>query len=566
MMDSGYPIRSAMEIEIGSEAIIFLGVGGTFDLLESSSWPFVSLDIYLNTLRYIGGESEFVLYQRPELLHGDLVPPSKLLGFNFMPRFANSLSLGFYVTDTVHAGVMNHAESLESYGSPRNAKVVAFGGHGSLPMEPTASLAAALESSVIFTFTYIHSDCTEHGTNQHNCRLIKDLQGREENRPTGELSNAMLDMIAQSQQEGQVPSKSYSQNVLRAAYEQQREVHNADFWVCTESAFWCTVLFAGLPEGTHMIIYTPHCWHTGLKSLQKDDDGQQRMYDWMRLFLSETRGVQVGSSSNPEPRISFASAYPLLSVQMLYLFGKRFPTVRPLALYIQAKYTPQRNSVVLPRTKLFTKYGLITGFVIMKMLDFIASANNLSPRFELLEYARYENRFVDFETIASCRAAVLIPQVEHVMVFEELHAIGMPIMMPSPEWLARLIQNSPSHALSLYPPALPRFGQLPEVQLETEWALLGFEHKPFTEWAQFLSIFEFVYWQGFTNYASAPHVLGFDSVPELLFQIAHLDVSSVHGSMQEVNALWRRQGLDYWRRAAGRHLSQAGVGLQATSP
>eukprot|EP00440_Ansanella_granifera_P068260 gb/GFBE01074051.1/.p1 GENE.gb/GFBE01074051.1/~~gb/GFBE01074051.1/.p1 ORF type:complete len:255 (+),score=33.80 gb/GFBE01074051.1/:1-765(+) len=239
---------------------------------------------------------------------------------------------------------------------------------------------------------------------------------------------------------------------------------------------------------------------------------------------------------------------------MLYLSGVRFPTVRPLALYTRAKYVAALNGVVVPRTKLLTKYGLITGFMLFKLFDLIVAMNNMAPKIEWLEYARFQSEFLSYDTIAAFKAAVIIPQVEHVMVFDELYALGMPILLPSPEWSARIVQNSPNHALSLYPTGLPNFGQLPEVVLDdTAWSLYGFEHKPFTVYAQFLSLFEYVYWQGFTNHAGAPHVRRFDSIPDLLFRIVTLDAMSVHRSMMEVNTAWRRDNFDFWRKTAAQH-------------
>lgn len=223
------------------------------------------------------------------------------------------------------------------------------------------------------------------------------------------------------------------------------------------------------------------------------------------------------------------------------------PVVRPLALYVKATYEPNLQAVVIPRTKMLSSYGLPTGFVFHKIAECFVSINNLPIKFEFLEYGDQISAFLPYSTIAGFRAAMLLPQQEHVMVFDELYALGMPLLLPSPEWMARLVNAFPYNALQVHA-FLPEWGRLPGAGMsDDEWALRGFEFPPFAHFEQHPSFARFLYWHGFTNFATVPHVIRFDSIPGLLFHMVSLDLWTVHTAMKEAAGLWRQSFLSFWR-------------------
>lgn len=121
----------------------------------------------------------------------------------------------------------------------------------------------------------------------------------------------------------------------------------------------------------------------------------------------------------------------ILSEQIFYQTGHRLPYVRAHGLYTEVTYSPQMiQQVLFWRSPLFAYATLRCA--LYRFLEGI-------PQYPLNFYFLEGTESVPYKKAASFRAVALLPQDHALMSFFELYSANVPLLMPSAEWMYRLL-------------------------------------------------------------------------------------------------------------------------------
>mmetsp|Transcript_33873 Transcript_33873/g.88149 ORF Transcript_33873/g.88149 Transcript_33873/m.88149 type:complete len:521 (+) Transcript_33873:545-2107(+) len=482
-----------------------------FDVMEASSWPFRSLDVQMLMSRasqaaqlpgsWNTTERFVVLYDAEAAAVGDFGQPigaRQGLPPPYWPFFS-----------TQHL--------LEPARVLGNVSVAVFGLHGALKMEPATTLKQAVPN-LNFHFTLLGTDCRPGDMTQRaSCHLLCKLQHRcnlFEPQQTGEgfrggiqkdrlgflLARAMDQARAGASHDEFQSTVAEFQEVARTT----SALVNADLFVCVDGIY-CTLFRPVLP-GTPFLLYLSHV----LVTTHGDLDSQIGMLDALRLEVEQGTAVA-------------AVAYAQLAIWAWYSGAMKLPVVRTEALY-WPKFAPDlRRGVFIARTRFWLSYS---GQHAINLFYKLIQANGLSDT--MLE-ARFTSprEFVEYHEIVTHQAAVLFPISEYVMIFDELYTLGMPLFMPTKEWLVRVWRPSSYMSLdarTFYPEA-----RVPKaLQLEKEGVVAPyFPMLPFAT-AIKLDPDEFrvyYFWYDTCPFAYYPHIQKFASIPDLIDQLLRLDAA-----------------------------------------
>lgn len=522
-------------------AMALLNEEQAFDMLEASSWPFRSLDLMMlhgnfakEAARQTGdawggrrrciecARGEVVLYDRAAAVRGEWGQPRgarQFLPVSHWPIFG---------------GADGQGPRASARPEGRRLAVAAFGLHGTLKMEPAAALRAALPA-VRFDLRVLGTDCRPgERTRAASCRLLCALQGRcDLARGLGDdaLGLAMTKVLDAARG----PTLAAYRDAVRALQARARgaeELQGLDLLICADGIY-CTLLALGAAP---MLLYISHVLVTpgALPDAQRE------------LLAALRRELQPGES-----RAVAAVAHYNMAMWALYSAGLRLPLARTEALYLgNLTYAPERGrGVLFARTRYWQSYagvhfrGLFNRILQWNMLEGSVNATFLQ-----------DADFLEFEEVATFEAAVLMPTCDYVMSFDELYSLGVPLLMASKEWLVRVWLRSSytTHDARTFSPQV----RLPEaLALEASGALDPyFVVAPFTTpLQQRPGDFRVVYWwYDLSPFALYPFVQEFDSVPDLVYQLLHLNparLRAVSRGMQEHVRMTRRHTLAWYRRA-----------------
>jgi len=320
----------------------------------------------------------------------------------------------------------------------------------------------------------------------------------------------------------------------------------ADFVVCAHPFLLCALLRA-LTDVFMLIYLTP----TPLTFVPQAD----RFWVLAQLaLLAAHRSTLVFAAS------------PLYALHALYQTGVRIQPVRPSSLYISQKYKWRSGG---DHSHIIYAWGASTvsrEFVMVTVGLFHRGRQAglpwlQEPRIIFKELA--ENRYVGWEYLAGVRCVVLLPWDLQLTVFPELYALGVPIVLPTAEYIAAYGLRTLAQKGVTFWGVHPRFaGRLPG-----PWSL-GFDFDPWLHesWNQnhsteVRSESQFLYWFRASDFETFGHTLRFDSVPQLLQRAAGTSSDELQGTsaaMQREWAVARRSASTVYEKVACHLLCQGG--------
>jgi len=384
-------------------------------------------------------------------------------------------------------------------------------------MEPATTLKHAVPN-VNFHFTLFGTDCRPGDMTQRaSCHLLCKLQHRcdlfePHQAGPGYRGGIQKDrlgfLLAKAMDQARAGASGTQFQTTVAEFQQVAgttpELVDADLFVCVDGIY-CTLFRPVLP-GTPFLLYLSHV----LVTTHGDLDSQVGMLDAMRVEVE--RGTAVA-----------AVAYAQLAAWAWYSGAMKLPVVRTEALY-WPKYAPDpRRGVFIARTRFWLSYS---GQHAINLFYRLIKANSLSD--PMLE-ARFTSprEFVEFHEIVAYQAAVLFPISEYVMIFDELYTLGMPLFMPTKEWLMRVWRPSSYMGLDVrtfYPEArVPKALELEKAgALAPYFPLLPFATPINLDPDEFRVYY---FWYDTCPFAYYPHIQKFESIPDLIDQLLRLDIS-----------------------------------------
>ncbi|CAJ1397720.1 unnamed protein product [Effrenium voratum] len=206
--------------------------------------------------------------------------------------------------------------------------------------------------------------------------------------------------------------------------------------------------------------------------------------------------------------------------------GEQRPFVRPLSLYVQCRHDPlnARPEVLVVNRGRLVLDGLFT------------------EALNAMRHASYPYGFTDqlegmaFQSMASFHMAVLLPWDLNLVMFHDLYAMALPLLLPDKAGL--------HHRAFVY---LSRFQKSNLGPFKESLHQGGYEFSPFD--FEYLEARE--YWLDFTEYLTAPEVQHFSSLPDLLLQAVQLDTSRIHRQMRAYNAQCFQRSHSFWSKVLG---------------
>eukprot|EP00929_Paragymnodinium_shiwhaense_P070376 TRINITY_DN35647_c0_g1_i1.p1 TRINITY_DN35647_c0_g1~~TRINITY_DN35647_c0_g1_i1.p1 ORF type:complete len:343 (+),score=36.63 TRINITY_DN35647_c0_g1_i1:80-1108(+) len=310
---------------------------------------------------------------------------------------------------------------------------------------------------------------------------------------------------------------------------------SVDVFVCSVPAIFCR-LFLGLGK--------PVFGYLALPPLHGVPPGSAQMtwYGEFRGMLTDAKNV-------------FASFNPWLSAAVAWQFGTKrgdCPAVRLFGLHTKAVHVPVRKNEVL-----VARHGkaqavqecllnLFTARVDAWFeLRFVQFTDMLVPPGGAPTTGYRYNASLDFQTLASFRAALFWPNDVTLVLFYELYTTCMPLFVPKQFWrhmhgqsTLSLSEGEDEWRLGSPPPCVP--SPFTARHFEAEGS-------PFV-----LDPGAALYWSRYSDFARFPHVQQFEGVPNLLQLLLHADLSRVSSLMRQFNNRQLIEAAGFWRRLAGR--------------
>ncbi|CAK9084833.1 unnamed protein product [Durusdinium trenchii] len=354
-----------------------LGKEISLDYLDSSPWPISILDVFLNI-----NQTEFMTYEQYAAKHPVRAHAVPLESIHWQPP-----------GDIVQR--LSGAVPAEM-AVPAEIAVAVFGTHATLSLEPVDMLGRAQRRFKI--------KATFFGIEPRWCELLGlcDLGASE---VTQLLRKAEEDPFAypwemMSQHLTQVPLARYA------------------LLLCTEPVAGCLMLRRlSLQMGQPL----PMLGYFGVALLNgcPPQDVPTFWQHWGELFAeSPSRAV-------------LATNNLILSEQIFYQTGRRLPYVRAQGLYTEVVYSPQLvDQILFWRSPLFAYATLRCA--IARFLEGL-------PQYPLNFYFLQGSESVPYKKAVSFRAAALLPQDHALMSFYELYSANLPLLLPSAEWMYRLL-------------------------------------------------------------------------------------------------------------------------------
>jgi len=296
-------------------------------------------------------------------------------------------------------------------------------------------------------------------------------------------------------------------------------IQGADILMCSEPPFFCALL-SGLGKPVFGYIGNP------FGAYLRPGRPQEQFYARFHGELAS------------DTRNAFACMSPYLSALVYWHTGISLPVVRPLGLYTRATYRPSLRDILVTK-QIFSAWDAVCVFNrFAEVLSDSEAAAGVKPRYRLYNGTRFVHikhlRDQTWVNWARHRAAVFLPYDPQQMVFYELYSMNIPLLVPSHELLPMMI----------------RFGYT-NLQ-DFEYARPGWKAPPTDlpyHWTEKANSWELRWWSSLTDFARAPHVLRWSSVPELLRQLLHSNLEGVAAKMRRATEMQLLEATDFWRRA-----------------
>eukprot|EP00928_Gymnodinium_smaydae_P089412 TRINITY_DN73380_c0_g1_i1.p1 TRINITY_DN73380_c0_g1~~TRINITY_DN73380_c0_g1_i1.p1 ORF type:complete len:1080 (-),score=144.82 TRINITY_DN73380_c0_g1_i1:11-3148(-) len=495
--------------------------GIEFSFLENSPWPIRSEDIMINL--ELQKTSRGTVFQhlppRPFIVRN--VGP-QLLSFDFgkavVPPLVKLSGVGDHFSATFDAMLMvERALTL----------VATSSGATSMPR---------FERALLGRF------CPYHAGQRHQCRQRCQLIGQGCN--VGEGSGDREDdddLVAQwlggvihpvSLEELPFDLDERRQKLAQLVAIEPR-LSGADLLACSHPSLLCIVLadVASVPVFTHAsstLLYGLPCDGCSLRS------STLRLYSGTSVesYFATTRSLLLDASR----RFALLAEGSFLATQIERQVKVRVPWVPPLAMYAEhLRWRPDgKRGALMVRSRFFIT---LMGEALRSLLREIASINGIAEEVTFLgKDNQFDAQWLALEQFADYKAAIVYPNDLHQRTFHELYQIGVPLLVPDPYGLyrAQRVSNwgyasygtrTDQGKASANPASAVYFG-FPAVEhaaVEPWWD--SFHAPPFPDGAPLV-------FQQAADWEQFPHVLRFESVPDLLARLRTLPSAEVSAKMR----------------------------------
>ncbi|CAE6973173.1 unnamed protein product [Symbiodinium sp. CCMP2592] len=354
-----------------------LGKEISLDFLDSSPWPVSILDIFLNI-----NQTEFLTYAQYAAKNPVRPPSVPLESLHWQPP-----------PDLV--------QRLSQVRTPSDVSVAVFGTHATLSLEPVDMLTRSQG--------FFRVKATFFGLEPRWCEIL-GLCNQGSSTITQLLRAAEEDPYA-------YPWDTMSQHLSAAAAGDQA-LREAQLLLCTEPVAGCVMLrqWASRERGATL----PMLGYYGVALLNGCPPQDVKTF-W--------RGFSELLDSGSMARM--ATNNLILSEQIFYQTGRRLPYVRAHGLYTEVSYSPKLlDQVLFWRSPLFAYATLRCA-----MFRFLEGFGQYPLKFYFLE----GSESVPYAKAVSYRAIAMLPHDHALMSFYELYSTATPLLLPSAEWMYRLL-------------------------------------------------------------------------------------------------------------------------------
>eukprot|EP00928_Gymnodinium_smaydae_P089219 TRINITY_DN7320_c1_g1_i1.p1 TRINITY_DN7320_c1_g1~~TRINITY_DN7320_c1_g1_i1.p1 ORF type:complete len:759 (+),score=55.49 TRINITY_DN7320_c1_g1_i1:79-2355(+) len=376
MGDADALFQAKLDLEYG---VTVLGNELCLDFLDASPWPISVLDLYLNM-----NQSEFltlVEYTDRVVIQAPVVP--------------------FHTI----AWQESWRPLAERGGRSSDVIAVVLGSHATLSMEPVDMINRFVHDVHLHAiFVGIETRwCAILGACNQGAPALAKLVKASETDPFGYPWRRMLEHIG-------------------AIHDSDADLRQADLLICTEPMAVCLMLkqVAGSRGQT-----LPVLGYMGVALLNGcPPEDLDTFWDEFGRLVDENGGHR---------QAVLAVNNMILSEQIFYQTGKRMPYVRAHGLYTGASYNPlysHDGEVLMWRAPLFAFATLRCA-----MSRFIESNKRMRVAFKFLE----DDEHMSWKQASQYRTIVLLPWDHALMTFYEFYSMAVPLLLPSKEWMYRLI-------------------------------------------------------------------------------------------------------------------------------
>jgi len=287
-----------------------------------------------------------------------------------------------------------------------------------------------------------------------------------------------------------------------------------------------------------------------------------RQFDELRR--SDLLSTGAWSQAVAKPPVAMVVQSPYIAESIFYHTKLRLPAVRPLALYVGARYRPNvtdLDSGELPRLPGESRLLVLCARTRLMMSHscraLFREGRRLLPkrtplRLHLPSGDSDVVHGLSFAEVASFTAVVLVPWNIAVTTFAELYAMHVPMFIPDSVWLARLWPKQMTSYGKAHPDIHRELRKAPEHQPQhpTPYPSLDRLTDDFrTSW----------YWaEHFAHLHAMPGVQSFTSIPNLLWALheGEFDLIQASGEMRKETTRALEEVAPFWAGLVGR-LTQA---------
>ncbi|CAK0884959.1 unnamed protein product [Prorocentrum cordatum] len=369
------------------------------ELLGASPWPGSALDALINL-----NQTAFVSYD--EHARERPVPPPGVPARSLHWRPAGPPSPGW-----------------RGWQGRRGVVAAVVGSHGAMALEPVDMMRRYLHS--------VELQVSFHGLGAHWCQSL-GVCG-----PGPDALGQLLREVA-SAPPGSVGWDAARERV-QAAHAGDASLQQMEFLVCTGPLAVCLLLWQVARSRGRRVPLLGYLSGALLRGCPPDGLGHFR----------DALGEAFGSGG--EAAVLAASSL-LLSEQVLHQTGLQAPYVRPHGLYAAMAHVPLRASEVLV-WQAAHEARWATTCTLQRLVDALP-APGVSFRFA------GEQEEMPYQEMPLHRGVALLPRSQTPMVFYELYSAAVPLLLPSAEWMHRLLHGRAAEApLELVPLGGSREGE-----------------------------------------------------------------------------------------------------------
>eukprot|EP00927_Polykrikos_kofoidii_P079594 TRINITY_DN76383_c0_g1_i1.p1 TRINITY_DN76383_c0_g1~~TRINITY_DN76383_c0_g1_i1.p1 ORF type:complete len:721 (+),score=84.32 TRINITY_DN76383_c0_g1_i1:290-2452(+) len=267
------------------------------------------------------------------------------------------------------------------------------------------------------------------------------------------------------------------------------------------------------------------------------------------------RGVRMRTSKTLVPTAVVAQS-PYLAENVFYHTSRRVPSVRPLALYVGPRYTPNSTSadgvglgalhtlVLCARTRLLMSHSCRLLF---------RQGRQLLPRRTRLRIHLPSGdsdvvHGLPFDAVARFDSTVLFPWNIAITTFAEMYAMQMPLFVPDAPWLARLWPK----AMTAYQRSHSTLHRKLRHRNKTDLVLDASEAEHPTPYPSLDRIGPdfgiMLYWAAHYSHLYLPGVKAFSSIPDLL-RLLHsgkAELEAMSEAMRSEADAAKREVVPFW--------------------